>query len=124
MSRWKSVFHEGTEFRNIGVYRDGTLYNPHGYPEDEVRAAVAAAEERRRRRRQEAAAKATDTRRHRREKRVYDVAQQITDGGSYGPAEACVICRRGLDDPQSIHRGIGSDCWQDVLKLIESRRTA
>jgi hypothetical protein len=30
----------------------------------------------------------------------------------------------GLDDPQSVERGIGSDCWRGVLAIITSAREA
>lgn len=124
-TRWKWIYHnaERPDLRerlyDIGINADGTLHNPNGYPDADVRAAIAGAEERARQRRQEAAAKAAVTRRRRRERKVYEVAQRIATGGTYGPATACVICGRGLDDHQSIQRGIGSECWQFVLDLIE-----
>jgi hypothetical protein len=31
----------------------------------------------------------------------------------------CVLCGKALDDPESISRGIGSDCWQSVLQRWE-----
>ena len=34
----------------------------------------------------------------------------------------CCICRKELSDSESIARGIGSDCWQDVLRAIEEGR--
>jgi hypothetical protein len=119
MSRWRWIYNEGDRLTDIGINPDGSLHNPNGYAEATVRAAIAAAEDRRHQRRQVSAAKGAATRRRRHEKRVYDVAQRIIAGGSYGPSEACVICGRGLDDPESIRRGIGSDCWQLVLGLLE-----
>jgi hypothetical protein len=118
MSRWKWIRFEGDTLRDIGVNPDGTLHNPNGYPDATVRAAIAEAEDRRHRQSSDAAKKAAATRRRRQEKRVYDVARRISTGEAYGPATACVICGRGLDDEQSIHRGIGSECWQSVLQVI------
>jgi Family of unknown function (DUF6011) len=120
VSTWKWIRHEGTELYDIGVNADGTLHNPNGYPDGTVRAAVAAAEERRHTRRSNAARKAAETRRRRQDKHVYDVSQRIVDGEVFGPSEACVICGKGLGDPESKFRGIGSDCWQKVLTVIEA----
>jgi hypothetical protein len=128
MFKWVTVadgsrYRRNERFYNVGFRKDGTLHNPNGYPDDEVRAAVAAAEERRHQRRQEGAAKAAATRRRRQERRVYEVAQKIATGGTYGPARRCVVCLKGLSDPESIDRGIGSDCWQGVLDRIEDYRS-
>lgn len=118
MSTWKWVRHEGAMLYSIGVNPDGSLHNPNGYPEGTVRAAVAAAEQRRHQRRSTAAKKAAETKRRRQEKRTYDIVQRIGAGERFGPRSHCVICKRGLDDPQSINRGIGSECWQAVLDHI------
>jgi len=120
MSHWKRIYHDGAEFRDIGVNDDGTLHNPNGYPDDTVRAAVEGAEERRRQRRSEAATRAAGTRRKRTEKRIYEVARRIVDGHMFGPAGICQICGRVLHDPESIERGIGSECWQFVLECIKA----
>lgn len=119
---WRWIHHDGKRLYDVGLNADGSLHNPNGYPEDIVRAVVTAADEDLRQRRSAAATKAAETRRRRQELRVYQVARRIGDGEAYGPAQACVICGRGLDDPQSIRRGIGSDCWQDVLSVIETGR--
>jgi hypothetical protein len=65
MSHWRRVRYEGTDYRKIGIYKDGTLNNPNGYPEDVVRAAVAFADEEVHQRRSVAAKKAAQTRRER-----------------------------------------------------------
>ena len=122
MSTWKRINHEGQQLCDVGVLVDGTLYNPRGYPEDLVRAAVAAAEGRRNARRSEAAHKAAETRKRRKEKRVYEVADRIINGHVYGPSRSCVLCGKSVFEPQSIERGIGSDCWQGVMAAIERRR--
>ena len=119
-SRWKWIHHEGSTLSDIGVNADGSLHNPRGYPDSTVRAAMAAAEERRSQRRSNSAKKAAETRRRRIEKRTYEVARRIVDGHVFGPASHCQVCGRGIDDPVSIERGVGSDCWQCVLTCIEA----
>ncbi len=120
MTRWKFVRHEGATLHSVGVDPDGTLHNPNGYPEDVVRAACAAAGQRRHARRSAGARKAAGTRRRRTEARIYQVARRIVDGHVLGPASNCQICGRGLGDPDSIERGIGSECWQAVLGCIKA----
>jgi hypothetical protein len=40
MTLWKWLYNEKKEtLYTVGIYKDGTLRNPNGYPEDEVRAA-------------------------------------------------------------------------------------
>jgi hypothetical protein len=119
-TRWKRVFHDGDRLYDIGRNADGTLHNPNGYPEELVRAAIDGAEERQRQRRSNAAKKAAETRRRRTEARIYQVARRIVDGEVFGPSDHCDLCGRGLDDPESIKRGIGSDCWQFVLDIIKA----
>ena len=118
MTRWKWVLHESGTLHDVGVNPDGTLHNPNGYPDELVRTACAAAEQRRHARRSTAAKKAAGTRRNRQDRRVYDAARRIVDGEVFGPRQDCFICGRGLGDPESIGRGIGSECWQFVLDLI------
>ena len=120
---WRYIGHPEAPyggFRNIGIQADGTLHNPNGYPEEIVRAAIAEAEERRRQRRSDAAKKAAVTRRARQEQKTYELAQKLLEGiDVFGPANWCEICRKALGDPQSIARGVGSDCWQAVLKFAD-----
>ena len=123
MSRYKWVRHEGGKLYEVGILADGALYNPRGYPEDVVRAAVLAADQRRHERRSHAAQKAAGTRRGRQHNKVYAIARHIVGGRKIGPRSHCAVCGRGLDDPQSVARGIGSECWQDVLTAINERET-
>jgi hypothetical protein len=102
----------------VGIWPDGTLWNPNGYPDDIVRTAVLEADERKRIRRSDAAKKAAETRRERRDKKVYAVAKRIGEGGRYGPRQRCMICSKGLVDQHSIDRG---SAWHD-LRSCESRR--
>jgi hypothetical protein len=121
--RYKWVRHEGGKLYSVGINADGTLYNPNNYPEDTVRTAVAAADARRRERRSNSAKKAAATRADRRDKKIYAVVQHLINGGSIKPGSHCEICGKGLDDPQSVARGIGSDCWQDVMQFLTEART-
>lgn len=124
MTRFKYVREGGDLYWDVGVEKDGSLYNPHGYPDDLVRAAVCEAEERRHARASRAAKKAAETRRRRRERLVYEVVQRLKDGGALTPGTHCEICGRGLDDPESIARGIGSDCWQVILASLDAEAGA
>ena len=120
MSRWNLVTYNGVRMRQIGIMPDGTLYNPNGYPEDDVRAAVIAADARRHERRSQASKDAAVTRRQRTSRRVYVIAKRLTlNDKPVGPRSDCAICGRGLSDQVSIKRGVGSECWQDVMKEIE-----
>jgi hypothetical protein len=113
---------DGHRFEDVGLRADGTLHNPNGYPADDVRRAIAAADERRGLKRSGAAKKAAATRRLRQERKVYDAAHRFVAGHHLGPCDICRICGRSLADEDSIKRGIGSDCWQDVLTLISRLR--
>jgi hypothetical protein len=117
MSRYKWVLHNGVKLYEVGILPDGALHNPRGYPDDDVRAAVLAADARRHERRSRAATKAAVTRNRRQEKKVYAIAQLIQNGGNIGPQHRCRICAKALNDPESIDRGIGSECWQGVLTI-------
>ena len=124
--RYKWVFTDlstGEKLYSVGILADGTLYNPNGYPDELVRTAVLAANARCHERRSKAAKQAAETRRQRTAKQVYAVAKRLTQGGNpIGPRKNCVICGRGLSDQPSIARGIGSECWQDVLSAIEDEK--
>lgn len=122
MSRYKWVHHNDTKLFQVGILPDGTLYNPNGYPDIEVRAAVLAADQRRHERRSRAAKEASKTRALRQQRKVHTIAHRIAARQSTGPRHHCYVCGRGLADPQSITRGIGSECWQDVLNEIERLR--
>jgi hypothetical protein len=86
----------------IGLYADGTLRNPRGYPEDVVRKVLAEAAEAERKQRSEAAKKAAVTRKRRQAKMILQIATRIVEGRETGPRSNCAICGRGLGDPESI----------------------
>src|SRR4051794_4282699 len=112
MSKWNWIRGTDRTLFNVGILPDGSLHNPNGYPEDDVREAITAAEQRRHERRSNAARKAAVTRKNRRDKLVYAIARAILAGNPTGPRSACRLCGRGLSDAASIDRGIGSECWQ------------
>jgi hypothetical protein len=115
MSRWKYI-REGTEyFYNVGIEADGSLYNPNGYPAEQVRALVLAAEGRKRAKRSSAIKKAVATRQRLRATRAHEAALEFAKGNSLGPRIRCALCRHPLSDKESISRGIGSECWQGIL---------
>jgi Family of unknown function (DUF6011) len=122
--RWVWVDRPGGEgYRNVGINCDGTLINPCAYPADSVRAAVEKADAYWRERRSASARKAAVTRRARVAKRIYAVAGDLTfQGKPVGPRNRCFVCGRKLTDLQSIARGIGSECWEDVLTEIEKEK--
>jgi hypothetical protein len=121
MSKWKWIWRDAEKTERlfqVGIDVDGTLWNPSGYPDDVVRAAISATEARRHERRSKAAKRAAETRTKRQQGRVGYIARCIAMRQQTGPRSYCYVCGRHLTDPESISRGIGSECWQDVLAQI------
>jgi len=120
------ISRDGKTFNDVGIYSDGTLHNPNGYPDDEVRAVFlkveAERQERIRERRARGAKKAVETRKQRREKKIYEVVKRMMADDPIGRGFCCAICGRLLEDPQSRERGIGPECWQDIIGLVEAAR--
>jgi Family of unknown function (DUF6011) len=118
----------GASLHSVGMYEDGRLYNPYGYPEDIVRRAVEPIytkwKEERDNRRKEGAAKAAVTRKRRHEKLIHAIAAKVVRDEKTGPSDFCILCKKAVTDPASIERGIGSDCWQGVLDSIERQKAA
>lgn len=125
MSRYRWVYNrvssEPPKLKDVGILADGSLHNPDGYPDDLVRQCVLAADEAAHQWRSKTAKKAAVTRAKRREQKVYIAPEKIVKGHACGPRTHCFICGKGVSDPPSIERGIGSDCWQDVLKQLSCR---
>jgi hypothetical protein len=122
---WRSIRYGIRKLHSVGIQRDGTLHNPNGYDESDVRAAIQEASDRRHERRSRRAKKAAVTRRERTAGRVYAIAKQLTcDDRPLSPRRSCCICGRKLTDAESIARGIGSECWQDVLDAITEHENA
>lgn len=103
----------------VGIWGNGTLFNPNGYPEDVVRAAVLAVEARRAERRRQSAKKGVATRARRRASQVNSVVKRIAEGKQVGPRYTCACCSRKLTDPVAIGRGVGPECWDTVVGLVE-----
>jgi hypothetical protein len=106
-------------FIKVGIYSDGQLWNPTNYPEDKVRAALRYAAARRAVRRKEGAIRAVETRARRHSKLIHEIGAGILAGRKYGPRPFCCLCKKNLSDPVSIERGIGPECWDYILVLIE-----
>jgi hypothetical protein len=109
---------------DVGILADGTLYNPHRYDEDLVRNVIAAAEARKRERRSKGAKRAAETRAQHRELDVARVAQQIRHNIGPLARSHCAICGRELTDPLSIGRGVGPECWEYVMQVMDKQRIA
>ena len=121
MSKWNWIWRDAEKTERlfqVGILPDGTLWNPNGYPDDVVRPAIAAAEARRHERRSNAAKRAAETRAERQQDRVRYIAKRVAAAQKTGPRSYCYVCGRHLTDPESITRGIGSECWQHVLAQI------
>jgi len=119
---WRYIGHPNApygRFNDIGVKADGSLHNPNSYPEALVREAIDGAIERKRQRRSAAATKAAVTRAERKEAKIYELVKRLKAGGELTPGYGCVFCGKVLDDPESISRSIGSDCWQRVMRAFE-----
>lgn len=123
-SNWKWINHEGCRLRGprlrveAGQISEATCDS--GQDAATVVRAVHHAELKRHERRSRAAKEAAETRRRRKKAQVYRIAESILLGGEpLKPAKHCQICGRAVWDPPSEARGIGSDCWQDILRAIE-----
>lgn len=120
--RW--IHHGGRKLLDVGIGADGAVLDPHGYGEHLVLEAIEAATARRHARRVEAAQRAAGTRRTRRERKVHDIARRWIAGEDIGPRQSCALCGRVLADPESIERGIGSECWDGVLATLTELRAS
>ena len=69
-------------------------------------------------RRSEAAKRAAQTRKKRQGRRVYEIVAALKAGRKLTSTTTCRCCGKGLDDPESISRGIGSDCWQVIMRAL------
>jgi hypothetical protein len=99
---------------NIGVRYDGSLINPNGYPEEEVRAVLEAHFKTEREQRDAIIAKGVRTRARRRLDRLWQ-AVKAWKAGTLSPANKSRCCKKHLTDPVSKARGIGPECWEEIL---------
>jgi hypothetical protein len=102
------------DFYWVGVRYDGALRNPNGYPEATVRLAIEQALARKRKDREDSVRRGVEKRRQRRDDQIWQ-AVKAWRRGALVAAHACRCCGRPLTDPPSIARGIGSECWPQVL---------
>ena len=96
---------------------NGQAFSP--LPEREAVEKVWLNTQRKKQVRSEAAKKAAETRRKRQEAKAYAIAEKVVGGAELPPALKCRICGKKVTDEKSRQRGIGSDCWQWVLTLID-----
>ena len=85
---------------------------------DEITRGIYEALRRRREKARQAAKKAAVTRARRRELKVQKVVQGYLETGKLFPTKKCRVCGRALNDSESIARGVGSECWQDIMAII------
>ena len=107
---------------DVGIRVDGTLHNPNGYPEDVVRRSLEEMLARYHAACSAAAKKAVVTRAIRRKNKINVIAKSIASKSGVKPGTHCYVYGKGLTDAESIARGIGPECWQDVLREVEWRQ--
>ena len=83
-----------------------------------MREAVLAADARRTERRRNGAKKAAVTRASARRRLIFKAATMVAQGQGIRNLSHCYVCGRHLDDPASVERGIGPECWEGVLALV------
>lgn len=57
------------------------------------------------------------------EKAARDAVQAAALGRTISPRGRCLYCKRKLDDPVSMQRGFGSQCWPRVLAFLRAVET-
>lgn len=125
---WRYVFHiapDGTTVRLDGArFENGraTCDQPDRFTERDVLVAMVSANRRVAERRSKAAHSAAATRKRRHDLKVGRVVEELRWGKKFGPRRDCYICRKPLSDDASRERGIGPECWQGALAVIETRR--
>lgn len=128
MTRYRWIEHNGKQIL-IGIQADGiaSCDPPGHFSEDWIRAFFFADAEKRaaerRQRRSEGAREGAKTRERRQNYRVWQAAKRYAAEQATGPRNRCYVCGRGLSDQNSIERGIGPECWQDVLSAIQTIRS-
>jgi hypothetical protein len=58
------------------------------------------------------------TRKRRKEEQIAKIVRDYLLGQHIGNRMKCAICGRALSDPPSIERGIGSECWPELLERL------
>ena len=67
-------------------------------------------------------AQAVETRKRRKEQRLAEVVRAFLLGKGVGNLTHCAVCDRALSDPESIARGIGSECWPRLMDHVAQAR--
>ena len=112
---WRSAPYKGDWFYSVSINRDGSLYNPNHYPEEAVREACLEADRQKAQKLIAARKQGVETRKRRREEKIAKVAKDYLLGKQIGNDTECAICGKGLSDPVSVERGVGSECWPQLM---------
>jgi hypothetical protein len=106
--------HFGKTFSDVGISRDGSLTNPRAYGETAVRDAIEWAMVEQCERHRESIQEGVETRQWRRQSALWQTVKAWR-AGKLTPGKVCQCCHKDLTDPPSITRGIGPECWEDIL---------
>ncbi len=68
--------------------------------------------------RRKRARRGAETSRRRRESLDYRLAKEILQQ-RFKPRDHCARCGRALHDEQSLRRGIGPECWDGMMRLMQ-----
>jgi hypothetical protein len=125
--RWKWIRHGDRRLINVVFRADGTATADDGSTHEPVLeevalAALVTANRDLNAERSAAARKAAETRKKRHDRRVYAIVEALRHGQQLTPSGKCRCCGKGLTDDESRRRGIGSECWQGVLRALEARK--
>jgi hypothetical protein len=119
---WRYVKHNGESFNNVGIERDGRLWNPNGYPEERLRPVVEYFVNKELEERAAAIKRGVEKRKQRRLSRIAEAAHKLRTQAGIGDRLSCYCCSKALTDPVSIKRGIGPECWEHVVRRMEQNR--
>jgi Family of unknown function (DUF6011) len=121
---WRYVRHNGESFERVGIERDGSLWNPNGYPEERVRPIVEYFVNQKLVQRVAAIKRGVETRKRRRLTRIAEAAHKLRTQAGIGDRLCCYCCNKAFTDPVSIKRGIGPECWEHVVRRMEQQERA
>lgn len=119
---WRYIRRDGEGFDNVGINRDGSLWNPNGYPEERVRPVVERIVNEKLEERAAAIKRGVEKRKRRRLSRIAEAAHRLRTQAGIGDRVSCYCCLKALTDPVSIKRGIGPECWEHVVRRMEQDR--
>lgn len=126
VTRWRWVrIPDGGKVRDVRVNHDGEsiigiefagAYDIEAVQNRLIEVLTAKKEER-----QEYARRGAATRARRKANRVHETAKAMLAGEDLA-SPTCRICRGRLTDEATRKRGIGPECWQGVLAIVEGSR--